>query len=135
MRKFRYSNLSLFRSYPDETFANALLQKTFLPITDADLSTPIPNGTGSFTDFRPTDPCISLNKLAFIGSGSASQQGVYLVNTNPVPPPIMPITDTNTEVGDFGSSTRFSPIPPPIVPPNPYRSIHQRQLRRLLRRW
>ena len=90
------------------------------PIKVADLSTPIPNGTGLFTNFTPVDPCIYLNKLVFIGDGSGGQQGVYLVDVLPMPPPIMPIADTNTEVpGGFGNFTRFLPIPPPITPVAP----------------
>ena len=58
--------------------------------------------------------------MVFIGSGSDSQQGLYLANMVPIPPPISPIVDTNTEVaGGSGNFSGFQPEPPPIVPPNP----------------
>jgi hypothetical protein len=94
------------------------------PTKVADLSTPIPNGTGSFIDFSPTDPCISFTPtdpclgcsvVVFIGSGSAGQQGVYLANTNLT---ITPIADTNTEVpggsGNFSGFVPFIPVDPCI---------------------
>jgi hypothetical protein len=84
------------------------------PIKVADLSTPIPNGTGVFTAI-PTDPCISGDAVVFSGSGSAEQQGIYLANTNLT---ITPIADTNTEVpggsGNFTSFVPFIPVDPCI---------------------
>ena len=88
------------------------------PIKVADLFTPIPNGSGNFTNFSPVDPCIDGSLVVFIGSGSivggAEQQGVYLVDVaRPTPPPIIPIADKNTAIpGDSGNFYRF-------VPPNP----------------
>jgi hypothetical protein len=85
------------------------------PIKVADLYTPIPNGTGNFTSI-PTDPSISGSLVAFIGSGSGEQQGVYLANTGPQPPPITPIADKNTAIpSDSGNFYRFVP-PNPIAP-------------------
>jgi hypothetical protein len=85
------------------------------PIKVADLFTPIPNGTGNFLSL-PLDPSISGNLVAFIGNGSGEQQGVYLANTLPIPPPITPIADTNTAIpGGSGNFTRFVP-PNPVAP-------------------
>src|SRR5438270_3219319 len=44
----------------------------------ADLNTPIPGGTGNFTDFALTDPSLTDTSLTFIGSGAFSQLGVYV---------------------------------------------------------
>jgi hypothetical protein len=50
----------------------------------ADTTTAIPDGTGNFTSFGsdqaiPGDPTMSADRLAFVGSGSGGQQGVYTV--------------------------------------------------------
>jgi len=82
----------------------------------ANLSTAIPNGSGNFINFQPVDPCIDGSAVAFIGDGSGEQQGVYLANTKPVPPPIMPISDKNTAIpGGSGNFYRFVP-PNPVAP-------------------
>jgi hypothetical protein len=60
----------------------------------ADLNTAIPGGTGNFTGFFGS-PAISGNNVAFIGSGSGGQQGVYLSNGSPAPPEIK-VADTST---------------------------------------
>lgn len=83
------------------------------PIKVADLYTPIPNGSGSFTNFQPVDPCIDGSLVVFVGDGSTEQQGVYLANTSPIPPPIMPVADKNTAIpGDSGNFYRFVPSNP-----------------------
>jgi hypothetical protein len=91
------------------------------PVRVADLSTPIPNGTGSFTGFIPVDPCIDGSLVVVSGSGSGGQEGVYAVDVAlPAPPPIMPIADTSTEIpGGSGNFTGFNPSPPPITPVAP----------------
>ena len=51
------------------------------PTKVADLNTAIPGGTGNFTGFAsaayPPTPIISGDTVAFIGTGSGGQQGVY----------------------------------------------------------
>jgi hypothetical protein len=94
------------------------------PIRVADLYTLIPNGVGSFTGYS-SGLGISGSDIVFIGSGSGGQEGVYLANANPQPPPITPIADTNTEIpGGSGNFTRFMPQPPPITPIAPSISGH-----------
>src|SRR5436853_5385263 len=46
----------------------------------ADLNTPIPGGTGNFTDFALTNLSLIDTSLTFIASGSGGQLGVYVAN-------------------------------------------------------
>jgi hypothetical protein len=48
------------------------------PIRIADLATPIPGGTGSFTGFTAVSS--SLGHTAFLGTGSGGQAGIYLAS-------------------------------------------------------
>jgi hypothetical protein len=50
----------------------------------ADLSTPIPGGTGNFTGFAGA-PDVSGEAVAFFGTGAGGQQGVYF-RTTPIDP-------------------------------------------------
>src|SRR5207249_3517763 len=69
----------------------AMMGGTLLKI--ADTSTAIPGGSGMFTGFDPS-PTISAGMVAFIGSGAASQQGVYdYVSGN-----LTPLATTSTAV-------------------------------------
>ncbi len=54
------------------------------PIRIADLTTPIPGGTGSFTSFSPF-ACMDGSAAAFVGSGSSGQSGIYTRATLCVP--------------------------------------------------
>jgi hypothetical protein len=81
------------------------------PIKIADLNTAIPGGTGNFTGF-PGGPALSGYRLAFIGNGASSQQGVYLVDdiSGPEPPPIK-IADLFTAIPDgSGNFTGFGAV-------------------------
>ena len=57
------------------------LQLSGAPIKLVDLNSPIPSGTGNFTAFGigaiPGDPCVNGDNVAFFGSGSSGQQGIY----------------------------------------------------------
>jgi hypothetical protein len=77
------------------------------PIKIADLNTAIPAGTGNFTGFALAAPATSGGSVAFMASGSAGQQGVYLQGAQPSPPPIK-IADMNTAIpGGTGNFTGF----------------------------
>jgi hypothetical protein len=70
----------------------------------ADLSSPIPDGTGTFTGFTPSDPCNSGTNFVFQGSGSNAQQGVY--RCQPSDP--CRIADTTTAIpGGSGTFVSF----------------------------
>src|SRR5947207_526270 len=56
----------------------------------ADTSTAIPGGVGTFVSW-PGSPIISGETVAFIGSGSGGQIGVYVLYP---PVPIVPVADT-----------------------------------------
>ena len=76
------------------------------PIRIADLNTAIPGGTGNFVSFIGSDPCISGTNVAFIGTGSGGQQGVY--HRLAPPDPMIPIVDVNTPVpGGSGNFNQF----------------------------
>ena len=89
------------------------------PIKVADLNTAIPNGTGMFTAFTvnglPSSPAISGNNVAFFGSGSQGQQGIYSrINST-----LIRVADTTTAIPNgSGVFTAFFPGAP-IVPPDP----------------
>lgn len=88
------------------------------PIKVADLNTAIPGGTGNFTGFsngaHPPNPCISGDTLAFYGTGSGGQQGVY--RAIPQGPPIK-VADLNTAIpGGTGNFTGFGNG---LIPPDP----------------
>jgi hypothetical protein len=88
-----------------------VLTPTPPPIKIADLNTAIPGGTGNFTEF-PGGPALSGYRLAFIGNGASSQQGVYFVDdvSGPTPPPIK-IADLFTAIPDgSGNFTGFGAI-------------------------
>jgi hypothetical protein len=73
----------------------------------ADLNTAIPSGTGNFTGFAQAAPATSGGNVAFIGSGSGGQQGIYLSGTVPTLPQIK-IADLNTAIpGGTGNFTGF----------------------------
>ena len=83
------------------------------PIKVADLNTAIPEGTGNFTSFPLASPAISSGNVAFVGNGSAGQQGVYRGMTGP---PIK-LADLNTAIpGGSGNFTSFLVQGPPIAP-------------------
>jgi hypothetical protein len=68
----------------------------------ADLNTPIPDGSGNFTNFTE-DPVISGSNVAFIGEGS-SGQGIYLFNGTT----LTKVADHNTPIpGGSGNFTFF----------------------------
>jgi hypothetical protein len=87
----------------------------------ADLHTAIPNGTGFFTNFAPTDPyrpapTVSGSNVAFVGYGDSGQTGVYARYSTAA---VTVIADLNTAIpAGTGNFTGFLP-PNPIVPPNP----------------
>jgi len=60
----------------------------------ADTSTAIPGGVGTFVSWPP-GPLISGETVAFIGSGSGGQIGVYVLHP---PVPILPVADTSTAI-------------------------------------
>jgi hypothetical protein len=84
------------------------------PIRVADLSTPIPDSTGTFLALYA--PAISGLNIAFVGSGTGGL-GVYLASPSPVVPPnpIAPlnpirVADLNTPLpGGVGNFTSFVP--------------------------
>lgn len=78
------------------------------PLRVADTATAIPGGSGDFTAFgsdqvHPIDPALSADRLAFVGSGSGGQQGVYVMA---VGSPISRVTATATPIP--GSSGHFA---------------------------
>ncbi|HLH56320.1 MAG TPA: choice-of-anchor R domain-containing protein [Verrucomicrobiae bacterium] len=88
------------------------------PLRIADTSTAIPGGSGNFTAFgsdqaHPVDPAMRGNRLAFVGSGSGGQQGVY--NVAVMAPPLvgspLRVADTSTPVpGGDGNFTSFGAV-------------------------
>jgi hypothetical protein len=86
----------------------------------ADRSTAIPDGTGSFTTFIPSDlyspVAISGDNVVFYGTGDANQEGLYLSRPGSS---ILRVADRNTPIPDgTGTFTTFVP-PSPMLPPNP----------------
>jgi hypothetical protein len=88
----------------------------------ADRTTAIPDGTGNFTNFAPTDPyrhaapAISGGNVAFLGYGDSGQIGVYAKYSSAA---LTVVADLNTAIPDgSGNFTSFLP-PSPILPPNP----------------
>ncbi|PYK51949.1 MAG: hypothetical protein DME51_01940, partial [Verrucomicrobia bacterium] len=78
----------------------------------ADLNTPIPGGTGNFTDFALTNLSLSDTSLTFIGSGSGGQLGVYVANPSD---PYRVVANLSTLIpGGSGYFTNF-------IPNDPYR--------------
>jgi hypothetical protein len=83
----------------------------------ADTATAVPEGAGSFTGFgsdqgHPIDPVLSGNRLAFVGSGSGGQQGVYTVGVN-APPQAGPVrlADTTSVIpSGTGKFTSFGAV-------------------------
>lgn len=73
----------------------------------ADTHTPIPGGTGSFTDFLAIGNQLSDDEVAFVGYGELGQAGVYtFVNGQ-----FDVIADTDTPIpGGFGNFTDFGPL-------------------------
>ena len=63
-----------------------------LPV--ADTNTAIPGGVGNFVSWPP-GPIISGETVAFIGSGSGGQIGVYVLFP---PHPVLPVADTSTPI-------------------------------------
>lgn len=96
----------------------------------ADLETPIPAGTGDFTNFIPgnptggvpggpfwpPNPVISGPFVAFAGSGISGQAGIYVgYPPNPLWPP------SPVKVADLATAIPGNPIDGiPGTPPNPY---------------
>lgn len=81
------------------------------PLKIADILTPIPGGTGTFTGF--SNPINSASNIAFIGTGTGGQQGIYRVlPVDPLQPndPIK-IADLLTPIpGGTGSFSSFAPV-------------------------
>lgn len=78
------------------------------PLRIADLATPIPNGSGSFTDF-PSAPGISGDTVVFSARGDGAQEGIYAAVLSPpeVGAPLR-IADIATAIpGGSGSFTSF----------------------------
>jgi hypothetical protein len=99
------------------------------PIAMADLTTPIPGGSGSFTELRdlrfsaiPGDPC---RDAAAIGSGPGGQQGVYLFTSCEVGPsnlPALRLADLGTSIPDgAGTFTGVSDLALRAIPTDPIR--------------
>ena len=91
------------------------------PLRIADTATSIPGGSGNFTAFgsdqaHPIDPAMSGDRLAFIGSGSGGQQGVYVANRAIPTEPFVPgnpvrIADTATAIpGGSGNFSSFGAV-------------------------
>ena len=53
-------------------------QAVTINLTAATGVTTIPSGTGTFTGWVPGDPCISFGNIAFGGTGTGGQRGIYL---------------------------------------------------------
>ena len=89
------------------------------PFRIADINTPIPNGIGNFTAFgsdqaHPINPAAWGERLAFVGSGSGDQQGVY-TTVGGIPPSqtgsLARIADTTTAIpGGNGNFTSFDAV-------------------------
>jgi hypothetical protein len=83
------------------------------PVKVADLNTAIPGGSGNFTSFipgNPVMPAIDGTRVAFLGTGSGGQQGIYVsIPSDPIIPgnPVK-IADTATAIpGGAGNFTGF----------------------------
>ena len=80
----------------------------------AGTNTPIPGGSGNFTNF-PAAPSLSGSNSTFYGAGAGGQQGIYAKISGAV----TKIADTTTAIpGGTGNFTTFTP-PNPITPPSP----------------
>jgi len=76
------------------------------PARIADTSTPIPDGTGTFSGF-PAGASVSADTTLFAGTGAGDQQGVYAAIIAPPQAPIR-IADTTTSIpGGQGSFQAF----------------------------
>jgi hypothetical protein len=95
---------------------------TALPFTVvADSGMPVPGGSGVFTTFAQS-PAVSAGSVAFLGLGSAGEQGVYSCDTSSPVDPCRKIADLFTAIpGGTGTFTAFSDIALALVPPNPIR--------------
>ncbi len=70
----------------------------------ADLTTPIPGGSGNFTGFGGATVLMDGTHIAFLGFGSSGQQGLYLFDGST----ISRIVDANTAIpGGTGNFTNF----------------------------
>lgn len=84
----------------------------------ADTSTPIPEGAGLFTAFgtdldHPVDPAMTGDRVAFVGSGSDGQGGVYSVILSTPARTAVPlrVADTSTPIpGGNGKFTGFGAV-------------------------
>ncbi len=83
----------------------------------ADTATAIPGGTGNFTAFgadqsHPIDPVMSGDRLAFVGSGSDGQHGVYTVGVNAPPQAgLVRLADTLSAIpSGSGNFISFGPV-------------------------
>jgi hypothetical protein len=85
------------------------------PLRIADTTTAIPGGSGNFTSFgsdqaHPIDPAMSGDRVAFVGSGSGGQQGIYGATVSGVGPPIK-VADTTTAIpGGGGNFASFGAV-------------------------
>ncbi len=85
------------------------------PLRVADTATAIPGGTGNFTAFgsdqaHPVDPALNGDRLAFVGSGSGGQQGIYGASVSVIGPPFK-VADTATAIpGGSGHFASFSAV-------------------------
>ena len=87
------------------------------PLRIADTAMAIPGGIGTFTAFgsdqaHPVDPAMNGDRLAFVGSGSGGQQGVYAVGVLG-PPQAGPfrLADLSTPIpGGSGTFTSFGAV-------------------------
>jgi hypothetical protein len=86
------------------------------PVRIADTTTAIPGGSGNFTSFgsdqaHPVDPAMSGDRLAFVGSGSGGQQGIFGASVAAIGPPFK-VADTATAIpsgsGNFASFSAVS---------------------------
>lgn len=79
------------------------------PIKIADLNTAIPGGAGNFSSFgdsaQPGDPCVDSGNVAFYGTGSGGQAGVYAWINNA----LVRVMDTSTAIP--GGSGNFAAAP------------------------
>ena len=86
------------------------------PLRIADTTTAIPGGSGNFTSVgsdqaHPVDPAMSGDRLAFVGSGSGGQQGIFGASVALIGPPFK-VADTATAIpsgsGNFASFSAVS---------------------------
>jgi len=88
------------------TSTSQALSISFTSVSDT--VTPIPGGSGNFTSFLGA-PSISFGNLAFVGTGSDGQVGVYVLTP---PDPIMPVADTSTAIPNgTGNFVNISAVP------------------------